>query len=58
MPIKYSQQELNSIIQDKEFIEVYQDFNLQYLKECVMEGREEKKEVRRSVKEFQRMSKR
>ncbi len=54
LPISYNQKELEGIIQDKEFIEVYQDFNLQYMKECILEGRETHKDMRQSVRDYQK----
>lgn len=58
LPIRYNRSELEDIMKDKNFIEVYQDFNLQYLKECLIEGKEDKKEMRKLVKEFQKEAER
>ncbi len=40
LPLKYSKEELKVLVKDKEFIKVYKDFNLQYLKEVVIPGHE------------------
>ena len=58
LPIRYNRSELEDIMKDKNFIEVYQDFNLQYLKECLIEGKDDKKEMRKLVKEFQKEAER
>ncbi|CDW82793.1 UNKNOWN [Stylonychia lemnae] len=56
LSVNYSKKEIENIINDKEFIDVYKDFNLQYLKECVGLEQEQKKEIKKSVREYHKNS--
>eukprot|EP00347_Sterkiella_histriomuscorum_P011452 403372398 len=52
LSINYSKKELHRIMQDKEFIDIYKDFNLLYLKECINQNKEQKKEIKKSIRDF------
>lgn len=43
-PISYTKKEVETIIDDKNFMDIYNDFNLQYLKEVVLEEKTQRKD--------------
>lgn len=56
LKVSYSRKELSEAIEKKEFIDLYKDFSLQYLKECVSLGRENSKEMKKSIRLYHKES--